>query len=258
MTARFPAAEHEGRQRPGLQESWCEAFSFEFNGSGPPGGFLTLVLRPNLGQAWLWAFGVTADDQATVADLDLQVPDGLTVSSDGLEAELACEQPLLEWTVRLESPSLAMDLRFETTGDADATPEPPSYALPCRVRGRLRVGAQEIDFDGWGWRGHLWTDVDWSNLGTRVLGRSDDGDRVLAMGAGRDTLDVTIEPVASTTVEAAAPDGSPVPIRRELGRLRTGDGRSGWGWLAGPDQPSQDGASQDSASQDSASQDNVN
>ena len=194
MTARFPAAEHEGRQRPGLQESWCEAFSFEFNGSGPPGGFLTLVLRPNLGQAWLWAFGVTADDQATVADLDLQVPDGLTVSSDGLEAELACEQPLLEWTVRLESPSLAMDLRFETTGDADATPEPPSYALPCRVRGRLRGGAQEIDFDGWGWRGHLWTDVDWSNLGTRVLGRSDDGDRVLAMGAGRDTLDVTIEP----------------------------------------------------------------
>jgi hypothetical protein len=245
----FPTADDERRREPGEGQTWCEAFSFEFFGTDGVGGFLTLVLLPNRGRSWLWACGAVGGtvggtaggsvggEPVTVVDNDLPLPAGLAISDAGgtLAVELRCERPLERWAATFESEPLALELRFDTIGEPDVPPFT-AYAFPCRVHGVLRVGAERREIDVFGARGHLWGEVDWSRLGTRVIGRLDDGGWLVTGGPGPGAPDdVTVHPVASTVVPATGADGSPVGLRRELCRVRTTDGRPGWGWLAGLD-----------------------
>lgn len=165
-------------------------------------------------------------------DLPLPAADQLLISTGGMDCELVCREPIKRWTVAASASELTLDLTYRTVGVL--RPLPDRYALPSEVRGSLVAGGRRIDIDGHGWRGHMWCEVDWSRLGTRVLGRFDDGDWLAAFGPPGAPEGVTVDTVGRTMLPAYRPDGSPVGVPRNLCRVTATDGGRGWGWLVGP------------------------
>ena len=191
------------------QPLWNESYYLDwFDDAGELGGYVRVGVYPNLGRVWYWACLVgPGRDLITVIDHDVELPPGkgLELRHDGLWADHTVETPLEHMSVNLEAFGLQLDdpvdvyrggfghrvpFGFELDFHTDRAaylwpPVTPRYEIPCRVRGRVLVGDDEIEIDGWGQRDHSWgASRDWwSNQWCWSAGRLDDGTRFHTTGA---------------------------------------------------------------------------
>ncbi len=121
------------------------------------GGFVQLVLPPDSGTAWFWAYLVGPDvGIVVVRDHDVprpRRPGDLTVRAEGLWAELVCETPDVHWTIGLE----AFGVRLDDPADAlhGEVGERLAVGLDLEwdegsVFGDVLIGTDRIEFDGRG------------------------------------------------------------------------------------------------------------
>jgi Phosphotransferase enzyme family len=196
-----PEPTDEGRHTPGPEQLWNESWYFDVVADdGRTGVYTRLGLYPNLGVAWLTAF-VCGPDRPTVAIVDFAAPlpagDELTIDTDAVHAEHACEAPLERFRVRLQASGethddpaallrgeagrpvpVAFDLVWETLGEPYAYRVATRYEIPCRVSGTVRVGDEMIELRGVGQRDHSWGTRDWwSAEWMWSAGHLDDGTR---------------------------------------------------------------------------------
>lgn len=192
----------ERRHEAGQEEFWNESWYLDWtNEEGTFGGYVRLGLYPNMGVSWYWACVVgEGRPLVTVIDHDAAVPGGrsLELRTEGLWADHTVETPLDHFTVGCEAFALSLDdpaavygdlrgervpfrldLEWETDGGTYAYPGGVTrYEVPCKVHGEVLVGAERIEFDGWGQRDHSWGVRDWWTLGwSWTAGRLDDGTR---------------------------------------------------------------------------------
>lgn len=279
----------ERRHEPGTELRWAESWSFDFaSADGALGGWARLTLVPQSGVAWYHGF-LTGPDRQLVAVLDTDVPipsDGLEIRTTGLWATHICETPFDHWTIGLEAFGLGVDdvteiygrqygdrvplgfdLEWEALGSG-ADDMPDGYRQPCEVSGEILVGADEIDFVGWGWRDHQWGVLTtWDRRWLDVRGRLDDGtwfaahvidgdvtgasgsldgvgaevrsaSQVMAgpgLPAGAridlDGLEIGLDPRAITPLEILDVERRAARAPRALCAAATADGRSGVAWV---------------------------
>ncbi len=239
----------ERRHAPGPELHWAESWSFDFaSESGDLGGWARLTLLPNRGLAWYHAF-LTGPDRQLVAVIDDAVPlppDDLELRTTGLWATHICETPLDHWTIGLEAFGLGVDdveeiygrqfgdrvpLGFDLEWEADGlAPDEltDGYRQACGVSGEILVGADEIDFVGWGWRDHRWGVLrDWDHRWIDARGRLDDGTWFAATVADGDlraavaSLDGASAAVTAASQTMSAP-GIPSGARVSVGGLELG------------------------------------
>jgi hypothetical protein len=190
----------EGRHEPGPERLWNESWYFDFTThDGSLGGWVRLGLYPNLGVAWYHAF-LVGPGRPTIAVVDHEVPvprSTLEIRTHGLWADHMCETAVEHWTVAnethaiaLDDPAdlygkalgtptpLAVDLEWETDGEAYPYPGVTRYEIPCTVHGEILLGDETIAFDGHGQRDHSWGVRDWWQFGwCWTAGRLSDGTR---------------------------------------------------------------------------------
>jgi hypothetical protein len=251
----------ERRHQPDDDELWNESYYLDFFAAdGSLGGYLRIGLYPNLGQSWYWAC-VVGPDRPLVTVIDNAAPlpppgESLEIRADGLWCDHHVGTPLEHFTVGLEAFGIALDdpadvyrgtygdrnpiafdLEWETDGNVFRYPDLlPRYEIPCRVHGEIRVGPEEIAFDGFGQRDHSWGRRDWWSMGwCWTAFRMEDGARFHAVtpkpdqgwGFGYDQ-----EPVAGATSgppletlaidsfdadEVLGSDGIPIAARLTMG-----------------------------------------
>ena len=179
-----PTPEDEGRHPAGPDELWNESWYFDaVTEDGATGVWVRLGMYPNLGVSWVNAF-VCGPGRPTVGVIDFAAPlpqgDELAVLTDTLRAEHRCEAPLERFAVRLEATgeahddaaallrgeagrpvAVALDLVWDTDGEPYAYRVTTRYEIPCRVRGRVRVGGEELELRAVGQRDHSWGTRDW-------------------------------------------------------------------------------------------------
>ena len=238
-----PLDEH--RHTPDDSMHWNESFYLDwFSEDLSLGGYVRIGFNPGLGTVWYWACLVGPDRPLiTVIENDIPMPKSptsLELRHDGLWADHVVETPLEHMSINLESFALVLDdaaevyhdgrgdripfgfeLDFHTDRAAYQWPAvTPRYEIPCRVDGRILVGDEEIEFDGWGQRDHSWGAArDWWALGwSWTAGRLDDGTRWHTAGGffGEDSVwGVGYElPAGSTEFR----ESDEVRTRSELGR----------------------------------------
>jgi len=159
------------------------------------GGFVQLVLPPDSGDAWYWAY-VVGPRLGTVAVRDHEVPrprraHDLTVRADGLWAELVCEISGVQWTIGLEAFGVRLDH--------------PRDALRGELGERIALGL-DLEWD----EGAVFGDV---LIGTDTI--AFEGAGVLAEGDAEPTWATT----AGMEVSFDA-DGVPVRVTRRSGDAR--------------------------------------
>ncbi|HWX95676.1 MAG TPA: phosphotransferase [Solirubrobacteraceae bacterium] len=179
-----PAPGDEGRHEPGSEELWNESWYFDaVADDGETGVYTRIGLYPNLGVCWLTAF-VCGPRRPAVAIVDYAAPlpagGKLTVACNGLRAEHVCTMALERFRVRVEATgeayldasaplrgesgdpvSAGFDLEWETSGEPYAYRMATRYEIPCRVRGTVQVGDEQIELRGHGQRDHSWGTRDW-------------------------------------------------------------------------------------------------
>jgi hypothetical protein len=179
-----PEPEQERRHEPGPEQLWNESWYFDAVSEDERTGVYTrLGLYPNLGVAWVTAF-VCGPGRRSVAIVDFAAPlpagQELTVETQKLRIEHICEAPLERFRVRLQASGesyadaaralrgeagepleVAFDLEWETLGEPYAYRMATRYEIPCRVRGSVRVGEEELDLRALGQRDHSWGPRDW-------------------------------------------------------------------------------------------------
>lgn len=182
----------EARHPPGPERAWAETWSFAFAlPDASLGGWVDLTLLPNAGVAWYWASLVgQGRSMVLVRDAEVPLPRGrpLEVRTEGLWAELVCEEPLEHWSLGLEAfglgfddpteawrgergdrTALGLDLGWEATGPAQASGDRDAGAAGVRAdatwdgyeqageaHGEVLVGRERLPFTGPGWRSHRW------------------------------------------------------------------------------------------------------
>lgn len=282
-----PTAADERPHPPGPELAWSEWWSFDFvSDDGSLGGWARLTLLPNRNHAWYHGF-LTGPGRQLVAVLDTEVPlpgTSLEIRTTGLWADHICETPLDHWTIGLEAFGLGVDdpveiygrqmgdrvpLGFDLEWEAEmgARPTRGGYVQPSRVSGEILVGADEIDFDGHGHRGHGWgVDPSWDQRWVQVNGRFDDGTWFGASLPGGDLsagdaavdgvgvelvafsqavgphgfptggrvraggIEVALDPLAVTPLEVEDAEGRRARAPRALCRFTDATGRIGHGW----------------------------
>lgn len=194
----------EQRHTPGEELLWNESYYLDwFAEDLSVGGYLRVGFYPNLGKVWYWACLVGPDRPlVTVIEHDVPMPaspSSLEVRHEGLWADHAIEAPNEHMSVNLESFGLALDDPAAVYGDMRGDrvpfgfeldfltdraaylwpPVTPRYEIPCRVQGRVQVGDETIEVDGWGQRDHSWGAARdwWSNQWCWSEGRLEDGTR---------------------------------------------------------------------------------
>lgn len=204
-----PDPADERRHLPDDTPLWNESYYFDwFAPDLSVGGYLRVGLLPNLGRVWYWACLVgEGRPLVTVVDHDVAMPgrhQSLEVRHEGLWADHVVESPLEHVSVNLESFAVALDdpadaygelrgervpfgfeLDFLTDGSAYLWPPvTPRHEVPCRVEGRVLVGREEIQVDGWGQRDHSWGAARdwWATRWCWSAGRLDDGTRFHTLG----------------------------------------------------------------------------
>jgi hypothetical protein len=117
-----------------------------------------------------------------IVDYAAPLPTGeeLTLACEGLRAEHLCVAGLERFRVRVEATgeaypdasaplrgksgdpvSAGFDLEWETSGEPYAYRVATRYEIPCRVRGTVHVGDEQIELRGHGQRDHSWGTRDW-------------------------------------------------------------------------------------------------
>jgi len=199
----------ESRHDPTADLLWSESHYLDwFHQDGTLGGYLRVAVLPNLGRTWYWAC-LVGNDRPLVTVIDHEIPlpsnpNGLELRADGIWADHVVETPLEHFSANLEAFALQMDdpadvyadgwgervpfgfeLEWETDRAAYQWPEiQPRYEIPCRVHGRVLVGDEELEIDGWGQRDHSWGVRDWwAQSWCWSAGRLDDGTRWHTTGA---------------------------------------------------------------------------
>ncbi len=134
----------------------CDFVSLDV-ASAVRGGFVQLVVPPESGDAWYWAY-LVGPELGIVAVRDHAVPrprraGDLTVRAEGLWAELVCETPDVHWTIGLE----AFAVRLDEPADAlhGEVGERIAVGLDIEwdegtVFGDVLIGTERIAFDGVG------------------------------------------------------------------------------------------------------------
>ncbi|MGB6059039.1 MAG: hypothetical protein WBF71_12345 [Microthrixaceae bacterium] len=199
----------EQRHVPDDSMLWNESYYMDwFSEDQALGGYVRIGFYPSMDRVWYWACLVGPDRSLiTVIEHDVPMPRdaaSLGVRHSGIWADHTIEVPgehmsinLESFGLRLDSPSdvyhdprgeqipFGFELDFFTDQDAYMWPPvTPRYEIPCRVHGRVLVGAETIEFDGWGQRDHSWgaTRDWWTNTWCWSAGRLDDGTRFHATG----------------------------------------------------------------------------
>ena len=205
-----PSAADERRHSPDEHPLWNESYYFDwFAEDGSVGGYIRIGFYPNLGTVWYWACLVGPDRPlVTVVSHEVAMPNGaqsLEIRADGIWADHAVETPLEHMSLNLEAFALQLDDPAEMYGDPRGErvpfgfeldwetdraaylwpPVTPRYEIPCRVHGRVQVGDETIEVDGWGQRDHSWGAARdwWANTWCWSAGRLDDGTRFHAVGS---------------------------------------------------------------------------
>lgn len=201
----------EARHEPTDEQLWNESYYYDFFApDGSFGGYLRLGFIPNLNRVWYWACAVGPDRQlVTVVDNEVPMPadaGSLELRSDGLWADHVIEDPLVHATCNLEAFGLRVDdpaemyrteprgervafgfeLDWESNGQAYQWPPiTPRYEIPCTVQGRVMIGKETFEVDGFGQRDHSWgASRDWwANTWCWNAGRLEDNTRFHTTGA---------------------------------------------------------------------------
>jgi hypothetical protein len=200
-----PATGDERRHQPGAEPLWNESWYFDaVSEDGTLGVWVRIGLYPNLGVAWYTAFAC-GPGRPTVAVVDLQAPlpsgDSLSIETDRLRAEHACEEPLRRFRVTLGGTGeshrdasaplrgepgtpadVELDLVWETDGLPYAYRLTTRYEIPCRVRGLVTIDGERFELCGSGQRDHSWGTRDWWSMDWMwSAGALDDGTRMHAV-----------------------------------------------------------------------------
>ncbi len=184
-----PTPADERRHAPDDDPLWNESHYLDFFSPDESlGGYVRIGLYPNLGVAWYWACVVGRGRKlVTVLDHAAPLPRGesLEIRTDGLWADHHVETPFEHFSLGLEAFGIAVDdpadiyrnsygvrtpLGFDLEWETDGNPfRYPAfldrYEIPCRVHGEILVGAEAIEFDGFGQRDHSWGQRDWWSTG---------------------------------------------------------------------------------------------
>lgn len=204
-----PDPDDEARHPSDDAPLWNESYYFDwFTEDLSLGGYVRVGFNPNRGTVWYWACLVGADRPlVTVIEHDVALPSSqrsTELRHEGLWADHVVEDPLEHVSVNLESFAVALDdpaevyrgalgervpFGFELDFHTDRAaylwpPVTPRYEVPCRVHGRVLVGREELEVDGWGQRDHSWGAArDWWAMGwCWSAGRLDDGTRFHGAG----------------------------------------------------------------------------
>jgi hypothetical protein len=165
------------------QESW---YADVVAPDGSLAGYVRLGLYPNLGDAW-WHVAIVGPGRPVVVCQrdDLPVPpDGLAISAEGVDVELAVDDALMSFTVRGamtgarhgspadiydgkpgESVRIELDLTWATDGTPYQYAVTTRYEIPCAVTGTVTIDGEELRLDGPGQRDHSWGVRDWWSFG---------------------------------------------------------------------------------------------
>ncbi len=204
-------ASDEARHDHTDEQLWNESYYYDFFApDGSLGGYLRIGFIPNLNRVWYWACAVGPDRQlVTVVDNEVPLPTdprSLELRTDALWADHTIEDPLVHATCNLEAFGLRVDdpaemyrpeprgervafgfeLDWETNGEAYMWPPiTPRYEIPCTVHGRVLIGSEEFEVDGYGQRDHSWgASRDWwANTWCWNAGRLEDNTRFHSTGA---------------------------------------------------------------------------
>lgn len=273
----------EARHQPDDLSAWSEAWDLFFWADDLSlGGYARVALLPAARRSWYWACVVGRDRPlVTVIEPDAPMPrpPGLELRTSGLWADTIWQTPYQHMTVGLEAFGVGMEdptevfargwgdqvpMGFDLEWESDAaavTGDATGYELACEVHGEVLLGHEEIDFTGWGHRGHRWGAMDWAEGWTWFAARLEDGsclhgsDRegiavvggsafepAVAVDTSGDGLwerarlrlgdhYVAVTPIAWAPVAVAADSGSAVRVARALATFTLADGRTGTGWL---------------------------
>ena len=181
-----PDGGDEGRHPPGPEPLWNESWYFDAVADDES---LALYVRlgrlPNQGVV-LYTAAICGPGRPSIMLIDPSAPlpdvddDAQLIETDRFWAEQLCEEPLERFAVRLRGTADAhddqaaplrgetgtpveveLDLVWETAGVPYAWRQSTRYEIPCRVRGTVRVGEEQISFTGVGQRDHSWGSRDW-------------------------------------------------------------------------------------------------
>lgn len=226
---------------------WNESYYMDwFNDDLSIGGYARIGFYPNLNRIWYWACLVGADRKlVTVIDHEVPLPRSdrsLEVRHDSLWADHVIETPLEHMSINLESFAVQLDDPSDVYGecrgeivpfgfeldfftDRAAYLWPPvtaRYEIPCRVHGLIRLGDDEIPFDGWGQRDHSWGAARdwWTNTWTWSAGRLDDGSRWHSVGGFVPGLDMGIGYMLDGEQATTFEEFEEVPVFAEEGTQR--------------------------------------
>jgi hypothetical protein len=181
-----PEPEDEGRHPPGAEALWNESWYFDAVSDDQQLGLYVRVGRlPNQGVC-LYTACICGPGRPAIMLVNPAAPlpaaDDVaqSISIDGLHAAHRCEEPLRRFHVTLtgtaeahqdesaplraepgEPIEIGLDLIWETDGIPYAWRQSTRYEIPCRVRGSVRIGAEEVEFSGPGQRDHSWSARDW-------------------------------------------------------------------------------------------------
>jgi hypothetical protein len=190
----------EARHEPTDERFWSESYYFDFHDEdGTLGGYVRIGLYPNLGVTWQWACLVGARRPLVTAinhHAPLPPAGSLEIRCDGLTANHECRTPNQRFGVAIDARAavlddpaeayrpgdrattpLTLDLEWETDGPGGYRfRDMARYEISCRVHGSIEVGAESIDFAGFGQRDHSWGVRDWWNMAyCWNAGRLEDG-----------------------------------------------------------------------------------
>lgn len=210
------------------------------------GGFVQLVVPPDSGDAWYWAY-LVGPGVGIVAVRDHEVPrprrpGGLVVRADGLWAELVCETPDVHWTIGLE----AFGVRLDDPADALHVEVGERLAVGLdlewdegSVFGDVLIGTDRIEFDG---RGSFVADgpaagttpgADATPNGTLDATLDAAGLPVaISLGGERGAAEVEILSIVPIPFPIGLGDGEDAPyLVRVLARWTDSNGSPETGWL---------------------------
>ena len=222
---------HESR-RPATGPGFSDAVTFAF---GDVERELYGIARLGVGGGHASALALLMrgrEPVGAIAEGGLEAADDeewTSFSAAGLRSAILA--PLESWSIAYDGDGFAFDLVFEAIsapGELAAVEGSEGYEQLCHVRGTVRAGADELQVDGLGQRGHAWGEPNWAGIElTRAVSAwlPDDalGGIVLAGARPTGASGHADESVAAVLVEA----GESVPVADpRLSTTYDGEGRT--------------------------------